>query len=116
MLNHRVIVLTVNIGTMVLGRITADTDNTDIAIVITPLLMCHQLFWIAKQSRCVDIVSKVHIYCYFVNTIAASFISIYSAASAVLLVTHFMSLFAAIHCRLYTPTHMGLKNPFEGSF
>ena len=47
MLNHRVIVLTVNIGTMVSGRITADTDNTDIAIVITPPMMCHQLFWIA---------------------------------------------------------------------
>lgn len=50
MLNHRVIVLTVNIGTMVSGRITADMDYTDIATVITPPLMCHQLFWIAAAE------------------------------------------------------------------
>ena len=50
MLNHRVIVLTVNIATMVSGRITADMDNTDIAIVITPPMMCNQLFWIAAAE------------------------------------------------------------------
>ena len=67
-------------------------------------------FGLQQQSRRVDIVSKVHIYYHFVNEYnSCSIIHQYSAESAVLLVTHFMSLFAATHGCFYSPTHMGLK-------